>query len=176
MSGYVNKVKIPWLRILGESLLIVISVYVAIVLQDLSDRKTKRNEAKEVLGQMLLEMKSDQAILQEVLDEQHMLSVQYGNIDRWLSFKLPDMPFDSIDQALDIIKYTNRTHYPQDAAWRTMVASGELSYLKAPELVSGLGELFETRNERIDYNGEEYDRLLNNFIHDHILYVHIFMC
>jgi hypothetical protein len=121
--------KISWLRILGESILIVVSVYVAIVLQDLSDRKTKRNEAKEVLGQMLLEMKSDQVILEEVLDEQHMLSRQYRSIDRWLSYSISGMPYDSLGQALDIIKLTNRTHYPQDAAWRTMVASGELSYL-----------------------------------------------
>jgi uncharacterized protein DUF6090 len=163
-----SKMKISWLRILGEGFLIVVSVYVAIVLQDLSDRRTKRNEAKEVLGQMLLEMKSDQTILEEVLEEQHMLSRQYSNVDRWLSYSLSDMPYDSIGQALAIIKFTNRTHYPQDAAWRTMVASGELSYLKAPVLVTKLGELFETRNERVDYNGEEYDRLLNNMIHQNM--------
>jgi len=165
MTISVNKVKVPWIRILGESLLIVVSVYVAIVLQDLSDKKTKRKEAYGVLNQMLSEMKSDQMILQEVIDEQRMLNVQYSNVDRWLSnTSVKTLPFDSLGSALGIITITNRTHYPQDAAWRTMVASGELNYLNAPILVTKLGELFETRNDRIAYNGREYDRNLNNTI------------
>jgi len=54
----------------------------------------------------------------------------------------------------------NFTLFPRRASWATMVSSGQLTDLDAPELVLLLGKLYETSYARIDYNSNDYDESL----------------
>ena len=73
------------------------------------------------------------------------------------------MPGDSVQEYLDIITTSNRTMFPRRSAWTTMVASGQLTELDNPDLVTRLGNLYENLNERLEYNGRYYDSDLSEF-------------
>jgi hypothetical protein len=51
----------------------------------------------------------------------------------------------------------NRTMFPRNSSWTTMVASAQLTDLDDPVLVSQLANLYENLNVRLEYNGRLYD-------------------
>ena len=91
---------VSWRRLLSEAVVIVASVYLAIVLEGMS----------------------------EVLVEQENLSRQYVNLLRWFGDP-SSMPVDSVHESLDVVAWSNRTMFPRGAAWTTRVAAGQLRYL-----------------------------------------------
>jgi hypothetical protein len=52
-DGAVKSPQLPWARLLAEGLLIIVSVYLAIVLEGMSQDRAARREAHTALGQML---------------------------------------------------------------------------------------------------------------------------
>ena len=67
---------------------------------------------------------------------------------------------DSVTAYLGFIGDDNPTMFPRRSAWTTMVASGQLTELDNPDLVTRLGNLYESINERLEYNGSNYDQAL----------------
>lgn len=151
---------VSWRRLLSEAVVIVASVYLAIVLEGMSEDRDRASEAVDALVQLVEELKKDRADVAEVIAEQESLSRQYVNLRRW--FKAPSsMPADSVQQTLDTVAWSNRTMFPRGAAWTTMVAAGQLRYLDDVALVKRLGDLYENVNPRLEYNGAAYDENLN---------------
>ncbi|MGD8495427.1 MAG: DUF6090 family protein [Gemmatimonadales bacterium] len=148
--------RMPWRDILVQGLLIVVSVYLAIVLEGISADRRDAREARQALVQMLGEMRQDRADLQEIRAEQRERDGQYADLDRWLSAPA-SMPADSFAAALSAILGSNRTLYPRRSAWTTMVAAGQLRDLDDPELVTRLGNFYESVNDRVIDNGNDYD-------------------
>lgn len=146
---------------LVQGLLIVVSVYVAIVLEGISADHRDAREAREALAQMLGEMRQDRADLQEIRAEQLERDRQYVSLDRWLSAPA-SIPADSFTAALDAVTGSNRTLYPRRSAWTTMVAAGQLRDLDDPELVTRLGNFYESVNDRVIDNGNDYDASLDD--------------
>ena len=151
---------VSWRRLLSEAVVIVASVYLAIVLEGMSEDRDRATEAVDALAQLVDELRKDRADVAEVIAEQESLSRQYVKLRRW--FEDPSsMPTDSVQETLDLVAWSNRTMFPRGAAWTTMVASGQLSYLDDVALVTRLGDLYENVNPRIEYNGAAYDENLN---------------
>lgn len=153
--------RLPWRNILVQGLLIVVSVYVAIVLEGLSADRRDAREAREALAQMLGEMRQDRADLQEIRAEQRERDGQYADLDRWLSVPA-SIPADSFTAALNAITGSNRTLYPRRSAWTTMVAAGQLRDLDDPDLVTRLGNFYESVNNRVIDNGDAYDESVDD--------------
>ncbi len=153
--------KLPWARMLGEGSLIIVSVYLAIVLEGVSQDRESRSSAHLALVQMLAEMREDSADLKEIREEQLARSTQYVELDQWLA-NPETVPFDSAAETLDLIFFSNRTLYPRRAAWTTMLAAGQLAELDSPGLVSRLGNFYESLNARVVDNGDDYDESLND--------------
>jgi hypothetical protein len=150
---------VSWRRLLSEAVVIVASVYLAIVLEGMSEDRDRATEAVDALVQLVEELRKDRADLAEVIAEQENLSRQYVNLRRW--FEEPSsMPTDSVQETLDLVAWSNRTMFPRGAAWTTMVAAGQLRYLDDVALVTRLGDLYENVNPRIEYNGAAYDENL----------------
>jgi hypothetical protein len=150
---------VSWRRLLSEAVVIVASVYLAIVLEGMSEDRDRATEAVDALAQLVEELRKDRADVAEVIAEQEKLSRQYVNLRRW--FEDPSsMPTDSVQETLDLVAWSNRTMFPRGAAWTTMVAAGQLRYLDDVELVTRLGDLYENVNPRIEYNGAAYDENL----------------
>ena len=153
--------KLPWAKLLGEGALIIVSVYLAIVLEGVSQDRESRAAAHTALVQMLAEMREDSADVNEIREEQLARSRQYAELDRWLASP-ESVSLDSAGEILDLVFYSNRTLYPRRAAWTTMLASGQLAQLESPGLVSRLGDFYESLNARVVDNGDDYDESLND--------------
>ena len=160
-SVVITMPKLPWSRILGEGALIIVSVYLAIFLEGMSQDREARTSAHLALVQMLGEMREDSADLEEIRKEQLARSKQYKNLDQWLA-KPDSVPLDSMAETLHLVFFSNRTLYPRRSAWTTMLASGQLAELDEPGLVLRLGDFYESLNARVVDNGNDYDDNLND--------------
>ena len=153
--------KLPWSRVLGEGALIIVSVYLAIFLEGMSQEREARTSAHLALVQMLGEMREDSADVEGIREEQLARIKQYEDLDRWLA--RPDsVPLDSMAETLDLVFFSNRTLYPRRSAWTTMLAAGQLAELDSPGLVLRLGDFYESLNARVVDNGDDYDDNLND--------------
>ena len=81
--------RLPWARILGEGALIIVSVYLAIFLESVSQDRQSRLSANLALVQMLAEMKEDAADVAEIRKVQLERSEQYALLQvhsqcRWM--------------------------------------------------------------------------------------------
>ena len=153
--------KLPWTRILGEGALIIVSVYLAIFLEGVSQDREAKASAHMALVQMLGELQKDSADVEDIREEQLARSRQYENLDKWLASP-ESMPLDSVAQMLDSVFFSNRTLYPRRSAWTTMLAAGQLAELDAPGLVLRLGDFYESLNARVVDNGNDYDESIND--------------
>jgi hypothetical protein len=149
--------KFPWKRLLGEAVVIVASVYLAIFLQERADDRERTEEALDALVQLRKERRSDRSDLSEVIVEQREIDRRFARVDLWLS-EPGTTPADSLTTALDSLAYSNRTMFPRKSAWTTMVSSGQLRFLGDPGLVVRLANLYENVNPRLEYNGRFYDQ------------------
>jgi hypothetical protein len=156
-----------WRRMLAEGVLILGSVYLAIYLEGVSQERGRVENARAALAQLRVELEEDRRDLDEILAEQRVLASTYVDVGRWLSN--PDaMPFDSVQRALDFLGFSNRTMFPRKGAWTTMLAEGHLSALDDPDLVARLGTFYGRINERIEYNGRDYDFSLNQIMRESV--------
>lgn len=153
--------KLPWTRIFGEGALIIVSVYLAIFLEGVSQDREARSSAHLALVQMLGEMRKDAADVQEIREEQLARSGQYEDLDQWLASP-GSVPLDSLAETLDLVFFSNRTLYPRRSAWTTMLAAGQLAELDSPGLVLRLGDFYESLNARVVDNGNDYDESVND--------------
>lgn len=150
-------------RILGEAILIVSSVYLAIFLEGWSQDRASHREAVVGLQQLRAELVADRADLQDILEEQRTLGVLYDDLLRWLETPA-SMPVDSVDAALGRLAVSNRTMFPRRGAWTSLVSGGQLSSIGDADLVTRLGGFYENVNDRLEYNGRDYDYNLNEVV------------
>lgn len=146
-----------WVRLLVEALVLVVSVYVAIVLEGVSDGRVRHREAVQALQLLRAELIRDRQDLDEILAAQRDRDVRHRRIDRWLTDP-GSLPSDSLAVDFRRLFSVNRTMFPRSASWTTMVASGQLGDLDDPRLVSELADFYENRNARLEYNGRFYDQ------------------
>lgn len=152
--------RIPWRRFLGEALLIIVSVYVAIVLEGLSSDRERREEANDALLQLRGELVLDRTDAQRVLEYQRGLASDYTTLIDWLGHPAT-MPTDSAGALLKRISLSNPTAYPRKGAWAALSSTGLLSAIDDPELVIRIADHYENLVARVEYNGNDYDELLN---------------
>lgn len=155
-----NLSKTPLAKLLGEGVLIIVAVYLAIVLEGISQDRSAKLAAHTALAQMLGEIRAD---VDEIRILQSSHDRQYLAIDEWLATP-GSIPLDLMAEAFEAIFVDNRTLYPRRSAWTTMIAAGQLSELDAPRLVRGLGDFYESATARIidNGNGNDFDEVLND--------------
>jgi hypothetical protein len=146
---------------LSEGTLIIVSVYLAIVLEGASQDREARSSAHVALVQMLAELREDSADLADIREEQLLRSKQYVILDQWLASP-ESIPLDSVAETLDLVFFSNRTLYPRRSAWTTMLSGGQLAELESPGLVLRLGDFYESFYARVVDNGDDYDESLND--------------
>ncbi len=152
--------KLPWARLLAEGALIIVSVYLAIVLEGISRDRESARAAHIALAQMLDEMREDRSDVAEIRAIQIERDGQYKALIRSLT-SLDTMPLEPVVDAMDSIFFSNRTLYPRRAAWTTMVAAGQLAELDDPALVTRLGNFYESVTVRVIDSGQDYDENIN---------------
>ena len=145
-----------WRKIAGEAMLIISSVFVAILLEGMWQAHSDAAEARIALTQLLRELRADREFIGLVSEEQEIVSELHSDLLNW--FADPgSLPADSVHQAFRKLANTGLTMWPRRAAWTTMVAAGQLSLLDDSELVALLGDYYEHKMQRLGYNGQAYD-------------------
>jgi len=150
----------PWRRILVEAALIFASVYLAIVLEGISSDRARAAEARTAIVQLRSELAADQKDLSEILEVQVEQAGLYRSLADWLASP-ESMPRDEVDRTLERLGESNRTMFPRQGAWTSIVSTGLLAWVGNAELVTRLGNFYENINERLEYNGRDYDYNLN---------------
>lgn len=149
-----------WKRFLGEAAVIVISVYVAIVLEGASSERGRRAAAMDGLAQLRAELVLDRDEASAVLDQQRRIGAKYEQLVAWLD-RPEAMPADSFGAMLNDVAFSNPTAYPRKGAWAMLSSSGLLSAIEDPELIVSIADHYENLVARVEYNGKDYDELLN---------------
>ena len=145
-----------WVKITSEAVLIIVSVFVAISLESMWKEHSDAAEARSALTLLLRELQADNEFLQEVLAEQEMTGEIHSDLLYW--FADPgSLPVVSVHEAFETLADTGLTMWARQAAWRTMVESGQLTLLDDSELVAHLGDHFEHLQRRLKYIEERYD-------------------
>lgn len=145
-----------WRKLLLESAVVVGSVYLAIVLEGASEARARHADSLHALTSLRAELALDRSDLAVILAAQRDRDVRHRRIQRWLG-DIAAVPADSLTADFHALFSVNRTMFPRASSWTTMVASGQLSDLRDPVLVSRLANFYETLNTRLAYNGALYD-------------------
>jgi len=160
-------VTIPWRRIAGEGTLIIVSVFIAIALESAWQDQRDQEDATEVLGQLLEELKQDRSEVEVVLAEQRELAELYTRLLAWLNE--PDsLQGENFHRSLDRLGASNRTMFPRSSAWTTLVTSGQLPLLDDTELVSQIGYHYEVVHQRLRDGSVDYDDHLFVFLRESV--------
>lgn len=139
--------------------MIVVSVYVAIVLEGISSDRDHRALARESLRTVRAELLADQQQAQTYARQKDGRAVLFSQLSNWLNSYDP-VPADSFGVALEGILTGNLTAFPRRAAWTTMVSRGQLEFVGDAELVGRLADLYDRWSDRVAYNGQAYDEAL----------------
>ncbi|NNF14883.1 MAG: hypothetical protein HKN72_16770 [Gemmatimonadetes bacterium] len=148
--------RLSWVKLLRDGAVVVASVYVAIVLEGISETRDRRVDAEQALVRLQTELQQDRADLDVIMAAQADRQVRHQRIDAWLD-RPAEIPADSMTEHFTALFSVNRTMFPRNSSWTTMVASSQLTYLDDPELVARLANFYENLNERLEYNGALYD-------------------
>ena len=145
----------PIARFGGEALLIVASVFVAILLESMWQDRAEAIDARESLAQVRLSLLEDARFFDLVEAEQRRAAEQTRKLLEW--FSSPEtLPGEAVHEVF-IAYGMPISIWPRRAAWNTMVNSGQLRLLDAPELVTRIGDYYEHHLRRMEYNGQQYD-------------------
>ena len=154
MSGQAFKLQ----RVAGEAVLIIASVFVAIVLEGMWQERVQATEARAALGQLLNELREDRVEVERVIARQLEIDGEFAELRSWLA-EPSTLPADAFNKNMDSISLDNTGLYGRQSAWSNMVASGYLPLLNDSALVSLLADLYERRMTRLLANNENYDNI-----------------
>ena len=149
-----------WARWVGESVIIVASVFVAIFLEGVADDSARSTDAHASLAQLMSELRADRDDLVEVRQHQAHLGRTYDDLLRWM-VEPGSLPTDSVQLALNEVAFLNRTMYPRRGAWRALTSSGQLAWVSDRNLVTRLANFYESMNVRLEAGGRDYDFNVN---------------
>lgn len=158
------------MRLVAEAVLIVSSVYLAIVLEGASADRARRAEAVAALTGLRVELQLDRADAVDILGLQAAQIQSSAQIRTWLG-QPSSAPADSLSMALLHVLTDNRTMFPRKSSWTTMVSEGQLAVLGDPNLVGRLANLYEHSNVRLEYNGDRYDDTTQDMLRGRLPYV-----
>lgn len=141
----------------GEAILIVVSVFVAILLESMWQDHAEAMDARESLAQVRRSLAEDRAFLDRVEEEQKAADEYVQLLIQWAA----NPEFIPAAEVSDIfLNYSMPISiWPRRAAWDSMVSAGQLRLLGAPDLTTKIGDYYEHHLRRVGYNGQQYDQL-----------------
>ena len=145
------------LRFGGEALLIVASVFVAILLESMWQDHVEATDARQSLSQVRRSMAEDLAFLDLVEEEQRATYEIIRQLIGWV--EQPESLSDEQVQDFFLNYSMPISIWPRRAAWDSMVSAGQLRLLGAPALATRIGDYYEYHLRRVEYNSRQYDDL-----------------
>jgi hypothetical protein len=143
----------------GEIVLVVIGILIALSINNWNE--TNKNEREQIvfLNNLKNDLKNDLRQLDQILKlQKEKLSTVNELKDQLLSIK----DFEKIEQLfVKIMASDNETYFPNTGSYTTSVSSGKIASLNPSSLRIAITNLYERYYYRLIYNGEFYDKKLN---------------
>ena len=142
----------------GEIVLVVIGILIALSINNWNE--TNKNEREQIvfLNNLKNDLKNDLIQLDQILKfQKEKLSKVNELKDQLLSIK----DFEKIEQLLVNLTSDNYTYFPNTGSYTTTVSSGKIASLNPSSLRIAITNLYERYYHRLIYNGEFYDKKLN---------------
>ena len=143
---------------IGEIVLVVIGILIALSINNWNE--TNKNEREQIvfLNNLKNDLKNDLIQLDQILKfQKEKLSKVNELKDQLLSIK----DFEKIEQLLVNLTLDNDTYFPNTGSYTTTVSSGKIASLNPSSLRIAITNLYERYYNRLIYNGEFYDKKLN---------------
>jgi hypothetical protein len=144
---------------IGEIVLVVIGILIALSINNWNE--TNKNEQEQIvfLNNLKNDLKNDLIQLDQILKlQKEKLSTVNELKDQLLSIK----DFEKIEQLFaKIMASANYTYFPNTGSYTTSVSSGKIASLNPSSLRIAITNLYERYYYRLIYNGEYYDKKLN---------------
>ena len=153
-----NKTKTYFKYAIGEIVLVVIGILIALSINNWNE--TNKNEREQIvfLNNLKNDLKNDLIQLDQILKfQKEKLSKVNELKDQLLSIK----DFEKIEQLLVNLTLLNDTYFPNTGSYTTTVSSGKIASLNPSSLRIAITNLYERYYYRLIYNGESYDKKLN---------------
>ena len=153
-----NKTKTYFKYAIGEIVLVVIGILIALSINNWNE--TNKNEREQIvfLNNLKNDLKNDLIQLDQILKfQKEKLSKVNELKDQLLSIK----DFEKIEQLLVNLTLLNDTYFPNTGSYTTTVSSGKIASLNPSSLRIAITNLYERYYYRLIYNGEFYDKTLN---------------
>ncbi len=140
---------------IGEIVLVVIGILIALWLNNLRERSENHKSECFYLTNLLDNLNEDKTEILFILDQQDDRVSARNSF-----FQLLNNDFDEqiVSSAYSKIAEFNLTFFANPAAFYSIKSSGSLGLIKNKELQLKLSNLYEKVYYRIDYNGQLYDQ------------------
>jgi hypothetical protein len=146
---------------IGEIVLVVIGILIALSINNWNE--TNKNEQEQIvfLNNLKNDLKNDLIQLNQILKlQKEKLSTVNELKDQLLSIK----DFEKIEQLFIKLTLDNETYFPNTGSYTTSVSSGKIASLNPSSLRIAITNLYERYYYRLIYNGEFYDKKLNEVL------------
>jgi len=153
-----NKTKTYFKYAIGEIVLVVIGILIALSINNWNE--TNKNEREQIvfLNNLKNDLKNDLIQLDQILKFQKEKLSKVNELKyQLLSIK----DFEKIEQLLVNLTLLNDTYFPNTGSYTTTVSSGKIASLNPSSLRIAITNLYERYYYRLIYNGEFYDKKLN---------------
>lgn len=145
---------------LGFQILIVtIGVYIAIVLQDQADQRSRAQAAAQALATIELELAEDQQTIAQILEVQKRLVLTYRNLATVVRSNAQDTV---LQRLLGPDLPRNLTFFSRRAAYSALVSGGHFEFIADSGLRLRLAQVYEHDYIRLDRNGVLCDEIFQD--------------
>jgi hypothetical protein len=153
-----NKTKTYFKYAIGEIVLVVIGILIALSINNWNEASKNEREQIVFLNNLKNDLKNDLIQLDQILKFQKEKLNKVNELkDQLLSIK----DFEKIEQLLVNLTFLNDTYFPNTGSYTTTVSSGKIASLNPSSLRIAITNLYERYYYRLIYNGEFYDKTLN---------------
>ena len=137
---------------IGEIVLVVIGILIAISINNWNE--TNKNEREQIvfLNNLKNDLKNDLIQLDQILKLQ---KEKLSTVNELKDFEKIEQLFAKINTS------ANYTYFPNTGSYTTSVSSGKIASLNPSSLRIAITNLYERYYYRLIYNGELYDKKLN---------------
>jgi hypothetical protein len=148
-----------------QFVVVLLGVYLAIFFESKAEERALQADARATLVNVLQELRTDQADIEETLAEQADLGEASAALRDLLAIASPaEEP--AIDSLLSGRLAFNPTVFPRRAAYSALLSSGRFAAITSDELTLSLADLYEHHYPRLENLGELYDEnYLDEFYH-----------
>ncbi|MEZ4856396.1 MAG: DUF6090 family protein [Gelidibacter sp.] len=159
-AGQAGKVSTYLRYAIGEIILVVIGILIALQINNWKQKSENLETEKFYLNSLLDNLNEDEKEIAIIIDSQDATK----NIRKSLYDLLRPKEVDKskIDSTFALFSGMNRTFFPNTAAFNSLKMSGNFGKIKNKALQLRLSNLYEIIYNRINYNGEFYDRRVEN--------------